>query len=155
MHGSIRENIDPFSENDDSVLWQILEKVKLAEFVKNLPGSLDFQLGEGEQSFSLGQRQVLCIARAIVRKSKILLLDEATASVDVASDALIQNVLASELGSVAVISIAHRLETLTSFDTILELEDGRIVKRTSRNENKDALSHSVLHVPVQERGLNA
>ncbi|GMR50273.1 hypothetical protein PMAYCL1PPCAC_20468 [Pristionchus mayeri] len=126
--GSLRFNLDPFSEFSDEQLWKTLELCQLKDFVSSSPGQLSFPIAEGGKNISVGQKQLLCLARVLLRKAKVLILDEATASVDVLTDSLVQSVVREEFREATVIAIAHRLNTVAGYDRIMVLEKGRIVE---------------------------
>ena len=136
--GTLRFNLDPFGEyatgktpeeraaSHDAALWRVLETVQLKESMEKKPGGLDHEVKEYGSNFSQGEKQVLCLARALLRKPRILVLDEATSSVDWNTDKLIQQTVRQQFDQTTCLVIAHRLNTIIDVDRVMVLADGEL-----------------------------
>uniref|UniRef100_A0A8C7CTM8 ABC-type glutathione-S-conjugate transporter n=1 Tax=Oncorhynchus kisutch TaxID=8019 RepID=A0A8C7CTM8_ONCKI len=129
--GSLRMNLDPFDTYTDEEIWSSLELAHLKNFVSNLPDKLNYECSEGGENLSLGQRQLVCLARALLRKTKILVLDEATAAVDLETDTLIQSTIRQQFEDCTVLTIAHRLNTIMDYTRVIVMDKGHISEMDS------------------------
>ena len=134
---TVRYNLDPLDEFTDAEILDVLQAVNLKEVIFAMPGGLLAPVDEGGENLSLGQRQLICFARALLRRPKVVVLDEATASVDNFADAHIQKMLRERLSECTVLTIAHRLHTIVDSDQILMLADGVVAESGPPSELLD------------------
>merc|ERR1712088_968079 len=150
--GTLRLNLDPFNKYSDDDLWQTLKISHLDNFVTTLKEGLQHEITWGGENLSVGQRQLICLARALLRKTKILVLDEATAAIDLETDNLIQTTIRAEFDGCTIITIAHRLNTVLDYDRILVLKDGNVAEIDSPKQLMQT-EGSIFRTMCQDAGL--
>ncbi|KAM9848054.1 ATP-binding cassette sub-family C member 2 [Aulostomus maculatus] len=149
--GTLRMNLDPFDRFSDEDIWRVLELSHLKDYVAGLQEGLQYEVAEGGENLSVGQRQLLCLARALLRKSRILILDEATAAVDLETDDLIQTTIRQEFSHCTVLTIAHRLHSIMDSSRVMVLDAGKIVEFDSPSILLAKQGH--FHAMAKDAGL--
>ena len=131
---TVRENLDPFYHSNDEDIINALTDVQMIDAINSLPNGINSQVAESGSNFSTGERQLLCLARAILQKRKLLILDEPTANVDSRTDKLLQEAVKKSFSNATIISVAHRLDTVIDYDLILVLGGGEVLEFGSPSE---------------------
>ncbi|XP_068236627.1 multidrug resistance-associated protein 1-like [Palaemon carinicauda] len=150
--GNLRVNLDPSNIYREEELWRALDLSHLGRFVRTMPKGLDTVVDESGSNFSIGQKQLLCLARALLRKSKILVLDEATAAIDMETDSLIQATIRSQFRDCTVLTIAHRLNTIMDCERVMVLDQGHIIEFDSPSALLQKMDSSFRKM-VEDAGL--
>ncbi|CAG2101456.1 unnamed protein product [Medioppia subpectinata] len=144
--GTLRHNLDPFNHWSDNDIWRALELAHLRPFVDTLEKGLSHEISKGGDNLSVGQKQLICLARALLRKTKVLVLDEATAAVDMETDDLIQETIRNEFCLSTVVTIAHRLNTIIDYDKVLVIDKGMVAEFDSPHhllQNTNSIFYSM------------
>ncbi|KAF9121964.1 hypothetical protein BGW39_010133 [Mortierella sp. 14UC] len=147
FQGTFRYNLDPLAQHTEQELWQVLETSDLKTYIQVQDGGLDAMVSAQGENLSVGQRQLVCLSRALLAKSKVVVLDEATASVDMATDALIQKAIRIDFAHSTVVTVAHRINTIIDYDRILVMHQGQVAEYdTPRNllSNPDSVFSSMV-----------
>ncbi|XP_042486112.1 ABC transporter C family member 3-like [Macadamia integrifolia] len=142
FEGTLRNNLDPLDEYNDEQIWEALDKCQLGDKVRKKEGKLDSAVTENGENWSLGQRQLVCLGRTLLKKSKILVLDEATASMDTATDYLIHQTLKKHFSGSTIITIAHRITSILDADMVLLLDNGLVLEYDSPTKLLEVKSSS-------------
>ena len=127
MEGTLRYNIDPLNTHSDSDIINVLKKMGFDYIIANHPDGINQVIAEGGSNLSVGEKQLICITRAILRRSKIIIMDEATASIDYQTEEIIQKTITELMADSTVLTIAHRIKTILNCDRVLALDNGEIV----------------------------
>ncbi|KAG0239236.1 hypothetical protein BGW41_007852 [Actinomortierella wolfii] len=148
FQGMFRYNLDPLGRHTDEELWRVLETTCLKDYVREKEGGLDAVVAAHGENLSVGQRQLICLSRTLLAKSKVVILDEATANVDLATDTLIQNTIRKDFADATVVTIAHRLNTIIDYNKVLVMDQGLVAEFDSVKallERPDSLFSTIVN----------
>ncbi|KAF3610074.1 hypothetical protein DY000_02048096 [Brassica cretica] len=153
FEGTVRSNIDPTDQYSDEEIWKSLERCQLKDVVATKPEKLDSLVVDSGENWSVGQRQLLCLGRVMLKRSRLLFLDEATASVDSQTDAVIQKIIREDFESCTIVSIAHRIPTVMDCERVRVIDAGKAKEFDSPTRLLE--SHSLFAALVQEYALRS
>ncbi|XP_078163873.1 putative ABC transporter C family member 15 [Carex rostrata] len=157
FEGTVRRNLDPLNEYTDEEIWEVLDKCQLGDLIRGCEKKLDSSVVENGENWSVGQRQLFCLGRVLLKRSNILVLDEATASVDSATDKIIQETIRKEFSDCTVLTVAHRIHTVIDSDLILVLSDGKVLEYDTPSkllEREDsAFSKLIKEYSMRSKGI--
>ena len=149
LSGTLRDNLDPFEEFSDEHIWSTLEKVHIKALLQRTPDNLYSRVTERGGNFSVGERQLICLARAMLQQKKVIMFDEATANVDYATERLIHETIKKQLEDCTVLTIAHRMTNVMDYDRILVLDRGRLMEFNTPETligQKDSMFAQLVHL---------
>jgi len=152
--GTVRMNLDPLSIYSDEMIQQALSQAHLGVLINSFEDGINHQVAEDGGNFSVGQRQLLCLARALLRKTKILLLDEATSAVDMQTDTLVQKTIRDSFQDRTILTIAHRIDTIMDYNRILVLDNGKVAEFDTPDEllKRDSIFRGLVRSAKQQTG---
>lgn len=145
--GTLRSNLDPNTKFSDAAIWNILDLVDMKKRIENMEFQLECAISEGGSNFSAGERQLFCLARALLRRNKVLILDEPTSNVDSNTDALMEKTIRTQFSECTILTIAHRLNSVFKSDRVMVVDDGTIVEfdePSKLKENKDSFFYKMI-----------
>lgn len=150
FRGTVRTNLDPLNQFSDLDIWEALGKCQLGDVIRSLPIQLESPVTEQGENWSAGQRQLFCLGRVLLKRSQVLVLDEATASIDATTDAILQKIIREEFSACTVVTVAHRIPSVIDSDMVLALKDGVVAEYAPPRELMEKKERSLFAQLVAE-----